>query len=198
MGKGGWGGKGGNIFCPKLIELSGFSPYQRALISCHIFDCMCFYIRLWQQCFTQWVCAGGYDHIKKPIHILIYVDAKNSPLFKVIHNKVAECWFHTLIFIEYYQSVQCTLSETQGSHHKQHMGVTQTANTANISGCGDLTFPFCNIYSELWRADLKLYFGISISVTFPALNSAVRNNTAEKQWTKKSRIHLKQLMKWMY
>ena len=47
MGDGeGWRGIRGNIFSPKLIELSGFSPYQRALIFCHIFNCMCFYIRL--------------------------------------------------------------------------------------------------------------------------------------------------------
>lgn len=34
-----------------LIELSGFSPYQGVLISCHILARVCFYIRLWQERF---------------------------------------------------------------------------------------------------------------------------------------------------
>lgn len=37
------------------------------------------------------------------------------------------------------------------------------------------------IPGEFWGADLKLYFGISISLTFPALNSAVKNYTAGNQ-----------------
>lgn len=124
-------------------------------------------------------CFGGYDYIRKPVRILICVDAKGSPLFKLIHNRVAKCWFHTLIFNGNYQTV----------HWARHSGVitssdegdTETANSANMSGCGDLTFPFCNVFSEFWRADLKLYFGISISVTFPALNSAVKNYSIGKQ-----------------
>lgn len=38
---------------------------------------------------------------------------KHSPLFKLIHNRVAKCWFHTLIFNGNYQIV----------HRARHSGV---------------------------------------------------------------------------
>lgn len=63
---------------------------------------------------------GGYDHIRKPVQLLICVDAKQSPLFKWIHGCVAKCWFHTLMFNENYQAV--LLSATQQSHHNLILG----------------------------------------------------------------------------
>lgn len=42
----------GDVSCPELIELSGFRGYQSPLISCHIFVCVCFDIRLWHKHFA--------------------------------------------------------------------------------------------------------------------------------------------------
>lgn len=78
------------------------------------------------------------------------------PLLKPFHDREGECWLHTLIC---YGNCRCERDAAESSQAVTWRVDTETANSANVSGCGDLTFfPFLKRILCILKSWLEIIF----------------------------------------
>lgn len=97
-----------------------------------------------------------WPHQEAHPHIDLFWRHAWSPLLKPFHDREGECWLHTLIC---YGNCRCERDAAESSQAVTWRVDTETANSANVSGCGDLTFfPFLKRILCILKSWLEIIF----------------------------------------